>query len=122
MEIGIERDNGKVVGYKIDGEIINELQITIEFDKVNENCSNFGIQIETPKDGIIAQKLSKRGNLCVVTLKIDKENQVQYLVGNDMSLIELNSMPEDQMPAEFRNMITQAYEMTQKNKLSDFLK
>jgi hypothetical protein len=44
------------------------------------------------------------------------------LVGNDMSLIELNSMPENQMPAEFRNMITQAYEMTQKNKLSDFLK
>tara|TARA_R110002049_G_scaffold250486_2_gene424845 strand:- start:496 stop:864 length:369 start_codon:yes stop_codon:yes gene_type:complete len=122
MEIGIERDNGKVVGYKIDGEIINGLYITLEFDKVNENCSNFGIQIETPKDGIIAQKLSKRDNLCIVTLKIDKENQVQYLVGNDMSLIELNSMPEDQMPAEFRNMITQAYEMTQKNKLSDFLK
>lgn len=122
MEIGIERDNGKVIGYKIDGEIINGLYITLEFDKVTDNCVNFGIQVETPKDGIIAQKLSKRDNLCIVTLKIDKENQVQYLVGNDMSLIELNSMPENQMPAEFRNMITQAYEMTQKNKLSDFLK
>ncbi|RKE89427.1 hypothetical protein [Ichthyenterobacterium magnum] len=122
MEIGIERDNGKVVGYKIDGEIINGLYITLEFDKVSDNCKNFGIQLETPKDGTIAQKLSKRDNLCIVTLKIDKENQVQYLVGNDMSLIELNSMPENQMPAEFRNMITQAYEMTQKNRLSDFLK
>ena len=39
-----------------------------------------------------------------------------------MSLIELNSMQEDQMPAEFRNMITQAYEITQKNRLSDSLK
>ncbi|WP_100616407.1 hypothetical protein [Confluentibacter citreus] len=122
MEIGIEKDNGKVIGYKIDGEIINGLYITLEFDKVTENCTNFGIQVEIPKDGIIAQKLSKRNNLCIVTLIIDKENQVQYLVGNDMNLTELNSMPENHMPSEFRNIIAQAYEMTQNNKLSDFLK
>jgi len=122
MEVGIQRDNGKVVGYKIDGEIINGLYITLEFDKVNDNCKNFGIQIENPKDGMVAQKLSKRDDLCIVTMRFDKENQVQYLVGNDMNLIELNCLPEEQMPTDFRNSISQAYEMTQKNKLSDFLK
>lgn len=122
MEVGIERDNGKVVGYKIDNEIINGLYITLEFDKVNDNCTNFGIHIENPKDGMVAQKLSKRDNLCIVTMRFDKENQVQYLVGNDMNLIELNCLPEEQMPTDFRNSISQAYEMTQKSKLSDFLK
>ena len=121
MKIGIEKENGEVDDYEIDGEIINGLYITLEFDKVNENCKNFEIQLETPEDGTVANKLSKRNNLCIVTLKIDNENQVQYLIGDDMDLIELNSIPENQMPIEFKELITEAYGLTQKNMLSDFL-
>ena len=122
MKIGIETDNGKVTGYEIDGEIINGLYQTIDFKKVEDNCKNFGIEIETPKDGVIASKLSKRENLCIITLKVDKENQVQYLVGNDMNLIELNCIPSEQMPSDLREVITQGYELTRKNTLRDFLK
>jgi len=122
MEIGIERDNGKIANYKVDGEIINGLYQTIDFKKVEDNCKNFGIEIETPKDGVIASKLSKREKLCIVTFKIDKENQVQYLVGNDMNLIELNCIPSEQMPSDLREVITQGYELTQIKTLGDLLK
>ena len=121
MEIGIERDNGKHVGYKIDGEIINGLYQTIEIEKITDNCTNFDIKVDNPKDGMVASKMSKRDNLCILTMKFDKENQVQFLVGNDLNLIELNSIPTEQMPTDLREMITQAYELTQKNTLKDFM-
>ncbi|WNH13047.1 hypothetical protein [Thalassobellus suaedae] len=121
MEIGIERDNGKYVGYKIDGEIINGLYQTVELDKIADNCKNFDIKVEKPKNGMVASKMSKRDNLCILTMKFDKENQVQFLVGNDLNLIELNCIPTEQMPTDLRKMIIQAYELTQKNTLKDFM-
>ena len=121
MEIGIERDNGKYVGYKIDGEIINGLYQTVELDKIADNCKNFDIKVEKPKNGIVASKMSKRDNLCILTMKFDEKNQVQFLVGNDLNLIELNCIPTEQMPTDLREMITQAYELTQKNTLKDFM-
>ena len=121
MEIGIERDNGKYVGYKIDGEIINGLYQTVELDKIADNCKNFDIKVEKPKNGMVASKMLKRDNLCILTIKFDEKNQVQFLVGNDLNLIELNCIPTEQMPTDLREMITQAYELTQKNTLRDFM-
>ena len=121
MEIGIERDNGKYIGYKIDGEIINGLYQTVDNGKISDNCKNFDIYVENPKENSITTKMSKRDNLCIVTIKFDAKNKVQYLVGNDLDLIELNSIPAEHMPAELRERITQAYEVTQKRTLGDFL-
>jgi hypothetical protein len=114
MTIGIETGNGKVIRYEIDEEVINGLYQTLDFKKVGDNCKNFDIEIDTPKDGVIASKLSKRENLCIITMKIDEENQVQYLVGNNMSLIELNRIPSNKMSSELRDIITQGYELTKK--------
>ena len=121
MEIRIERDNGKYVGYKIDGEIINGLYQTVELDKIADNCKNFDIKVENPKNGMVASKMSKRDNLCILTMKFDEGNQVQFLVGNDLNLIELNCIPTEQMPTDLREVIIQAYELTQKNTLKDFI-
>lgn len=122
LKIGIERDNGKIIGYRIDGEVINGLYITLDIEKINENCENFEIEIGNPKKGVIRHKLSKRDNLCILTIRFDKENQVQYLVGNDMDLIELNCIPEDNLPSDIKEMINEAFEISKKNRLSDFLK
>lgn len=54
-------------------------------------------------------------------MKFDEKNQVQFLVGNDLNLIELNSIPTEQMPTDLKEMITHAYELTQKNTLKDFM-
>ena len=121
MEIGIERDNGKFVGYKIDGEIINGLYQTVDNEKIIANCKNFDIHVENPKENSIKTKMSKRDNLCIVTIKFDENNQVQYLVGNVLDLIELNSIPADHMPTDLRERITEAYELTQKRTLGDLL-
>lgn len=59
MEIGIEKDSGKYIGYKIDGEIINGLYQTLDSEKIADNCKNFDIKIDNPKNGAIATKCPK---------------------------------------------------------------
>ena len=111
MEIGIETNKGQIEGFKIDGEIIDGLYSTINIEKVNSNCEIFEIQMEAPKEGVIAHKFSKMDNLCILTMKIDDKNIIQYLIGNDMSLPELNSIPENEMPSDLRNNIIEAHSL-----------
>ena len=111
MEIGIETNKGKIEGYKIDGEIIDGLYSTTNTEKVNSNCKIFGIQIEAPKEGVITYNFSKMDNLCVLTMKIDEENIIQYLIGVDMSLPELNHIPDNEMPSDLRNKIIEAHSL-----------
>ncbi len=85
MEIGIERDNGKYIGHKIEGEIINGLYQTVETKKIGDNCKNFDIHLVDPAEGRVTSKLSKRDKLCILPIKYDKINHVQFLVGNDLS-------------------------------------
>lgn len=111
MEIGIETNKGQIEGYKIDGEIIDGLYSTTNTGKVNSNCKVFGIQIEAPNEGAITYNFSKMNNLCVLTMKIDEENIIQYLIGVDMSLPELNHIPDNEMPHDLRNKIIEAHSL-----------
>ncbi len=122
MKIGIERDNGKTVGYKIDYEIINGLYQTVELEKIMDNCANFDIKVHNPKNGMVALKMSKQDNVCIMTMKYDEENLNQYLIGSDLNLIELNHLSSEQMSTDLREWITQAYELTKINTPNDFMK
>ncbi|MBO0324049.1 hypothetical protein J0X14_17200 [Muricauda sp. CAU 1633] len=108
MTIGIKEESGKTIGYEIDGEIINGLYQTIELDKIKENCQKFEINVEIPTDGKVATHISKQGNLCIVTCVFDTKNQVQFLIGNDMSIEEFQN---ESIPGDFKKLITQAYEL-----------
>jgi hypothetical protein len=121
--IGIEGDNGNIIDYLIDGIVIDGLYFTADFKRVTANCKNFDIEIEEPKsENIVSTKVSKRDNISILTLKFDSENQVQYLIGNDMKPNKLCSIPEEELSTDFKDMIMQAYNMTQMNRLSDFPK
>ncbi len=121
--IGIEGDNGNIIDYLIDGIVIDGLYFTTDFKKVTANCKNFDIEIDQPKsENIVSTKVSKRDNISILTLKFDSENQAQYLIGNDMKPNKLYSIPENELSTDFKDMIMQAYNMTQMNRLSDFPK
>ena len=111
MEIGIEIDNGKHIGYKIDTEIIKGLYQTFEFEKIIDNCKSFDINVEIPKNEMVNSKMSKRNNICVLTMIFDKDNGIQFLVGSDMSSLQLNSLTSEQLPTELKETIFKAYEL-----------
>jgi hypothetical protein len=107
----IEIDDRKHIGYKIDHEIINGLYQTFELEKIIDNCKNFEIQVKSPENVMFNSKMTRINNRCILTMIFDAENQVQFLVGNDMSLVELNSIPFELLPIIFRETITKAYKL-----------
>lgn len=111
MEIGIEIDNGKHIGYKIDTEIIKGLYQTFKFEKIIGNCKNLEINLEIPKNERVNSKMSKRDNICVLTMIFDKDNGIQFLVGRDLSSEQLNSLTPEQLPNELKETIFKAYEL-----------
>ena len=49
----------------------------------------------------------------LLTLVLKTRKQTKHNnVGNDLNLIELNSIPPEKMPTDMREKITQAYELT----------
>jgi len=118
LQIGIEIDNGQMVGYNIDSEIMNGLYSTTEKLKVEENIQNFNIIIEKQGDNV-ATKMSKRDNVVIITIVIDDENKLQYLVGKDLNIDEIKS--SNDFPSELKPLILDAYNLTNVASLNDLL-
>lgn len=118
-KIGIERDNGELIDFNIDMEVINGLYTTLDKNKVDENIKNFNIQIEALENDV-ATKMSKNDDVVIITTLIDNENKFQYLVGKDMNLNELEKSNE--IPLELKPLIKDAHDLSKKRTLNDLLK
>lgn len=118
-KISIERDNVSTIDYNMDYKIINGLYTTTDNKKVSENIKNFNIEIEQISNGV-AQKLSKRNQVVIVTILIDELNKFQYLVRKDMNLDELEKTNE--MPSGIKLLIKDAFDLTKVVALKDLLK
>lgn len=119
LKIGIAGDNGSIIDFNIDTDIINGLYSTTNNRKVEENIQNFNIQIESLENGI-ARKMSKRNDVVIITILIDDENKYQYLVVKDMNLDELDKSNE--IPLQLKPLIKEAYNLTKEMTLRDLLK
>lgn len=117
LQIGIENENGEIIGYKIDGTIVDGLYATFKFDKINENIKNFEIEVENPAENMLVQKMSKREKMCIITIRFNENEQVQYIACPDLNITDLNGIPEKEMPQEFKNMILEGYEISKMSKL-----
>lgn len=120
LKIGLERDNGKILGYNVDVEVINGLYLTYDNQKIHENISNFNIDIEVVPNQT-ATKISKRDRVSIVSMFFDEERKFQYLVGADLNLNEFENLDRKLMPEEVRELIREAYRLTQSNSLSGLL-
>jgi len=86
----------------------NNQVFDIEFD---ESQSKRGIQ----------SNVSKRGQYAIITLRFDKKSQAQYLIKNTLDIKKLDKVSENQIPKMFKELILQAYAMTQTARtLGDF--
>lgn len=116
-QIGIENDFGKYNVFNIDIAILNGLYVTYDWNKVNDNCKTFKIQInETQK-----VKTSKRDKILILTIKRDAQNQIQFLVGHDLNLKELQLLPQKILHKEFKKIIKEAFKLTKTKRIEDLL-
>ena len=111
LKIGIEGDNGEILDYQIDELIIEGLFITRNSSKVRENCKKFKIYVESNSKNGIGVKITKINNISILTLKQSKQNQFQFLVGNDMSVTELNNIPPEDLNEDLKGLIFKAYQL-----------
>ena len=113
--IGLEQDNGEMLGYNINSEIQNGLYLTTETDLINEN-----IDIEVIPNQV-ATKISKRDKVAIITFVVDENRKYQYLVGADLDIEKMEKMNSKEIPEQIKDLIKDAYSLTQKNKLSDLM-
>ena len=116
LKVGITDKNGELAGFRIDGEIVTGLFLTINPEKIKDNCEDFEINFNDKNSNI-----SKRSNVSIFTIKFKEDNLIQYLIAEDLSLTELNKLTPKQMPSEIKDGILQGYELTKINNLGDLL-
>ncbi len=119
-KIGLEQDNGELLGFNINSEIQNGLYLTLDNALIEENIRNFNIDIEAIPNQV-ATKISKRDKVAIITFVVDETRKYQYLVGADLDIEKVEKMNSDKIPEQIKDLIKEAYTLTQKNKLSDFM-
>lgn len=122
LQIGIEGDNGQIIGYNIDSELIEGLYITIDIDKIKENCVIFEVEMGSWADNNETTKMSKRDKLVILTIKTQAEKAIQFLVGGDMNLKQMKLISSKVLPSEIKKMIKDCHALAHKSTLSDLLK
>jgi hypothetical protein len=108
--IGIENDNGVLTKFYFDGFIIDGFFIVIDPKKVLKNRNNFNLSVQcTNTVSQLSTNISIQGNVGIITFYVDDENQSQYLIGNDLNLIELDRMAEAEITLEEIILIKEVY-------------
>jgi len=114
--IGIKGDRGEIIEFLTDNLVVKGLFTTIDTQKINENCKKLNIRIDfNESENGIKKNITKRGNISIITQKFDDQNQIQYLVSDDLDLNLIDLIPTNQLDADLKRMILQAFELTQMN-------
>lgn len=121
LQVGIENDYGKIVAYNIDSDIIEGLYITVDSQKIRENCENFNIEITSWKDDSQDTKMSKRDNLVILTIKIDMNKIIQFLIGDDMNLKQMKLLSSKVLSQEMKKIIKECHILANTRSLSGLL-
>lgn len=112
LKLGLEGDNNQILDYLVDNIIIEGLYITGDNSKIRANCTVFNIRMTDPiSDNQIANRITKINNVSILTIKSSDENLVQFLIGNDLDIEEMKSLPREMLSREVEDLIQQAYMM-----------
>jgi len=116
--------NGEAYLFLGTSELIKGLIFTDDFEQVNKNIDVFDIRFdETQSKKGTQSNVSKKGEYAIITLIFDKKSQAQYLISKTLDLKKLDKLSEQMIPKAFKELIVQAYAMTQtKRTLGDFFK
>ena len=108
LKIGLTNKEGKIISFLTDREVIEKLYITFDSNKVRENYFKFHIKFPRGKNKEIKTHSFKENNQIVLSIKLDNENHVQYLIEKGLDLEELLDVPENVIPFKFKKLIANA--------------
>jgi len=109
LKINIQNEEGKLIGFQVDREIMNGLYITFDFLKVEKNYQNFNIDYQKSNVSEINKIILNIDDVTIVSTKLDADNHVQFLIEENLSLKKLKKVPENVIPLEFKKIIRSAY-------------
>ncbi len=109
LKINILNDEGKLIGFLIDREILSGLYITFDLIKVERNYQNFNIDYTKKNEQGLFSVIKNIDEITILSVKLDHENHVQFIIDNNLSLKELKKTPENIIPLQFRKLIRTAY-------------
>ena len=109
LKINILNEEGKLIGFFIDREILSGLYIAFDLSKVIQNYQNFKIHYNTENNKEMINIISNIDDIIIISVKIDAENHVQFLIEESLTLKELRKTPENIIPSAFKKIIRAAY-------------
>lgn len=113
LKMGIKNTFGKTIGYKIDREIIDGLFITFDLRKIKDNYENFDIQFQNQLD-VYKSNMSIRENVAILSIEIDEDNHVQYLLDHNLSFKKLYEVADNEIPYFFKHKIKECLDIFKK--------
>lgn len=108
LKIGFKNNEGEITGFLTDREIIENLYITFDIDKVRENYFKFHINYQNDDKKGMKTQFFKQNEMVVLSIKLDHDNHVQYLIEEGLNIDDLLNIPENIIPYEFKKLIANA--------------
>ncbi|NHN26919.1 hypothetical protein FIA58_014640 [Flavobacterium jejuense] len=112
LKIYITNESDKLIAFLVDREIIDDLYITFDLTKVLENYTNFNINYEELINLETTKQFFYKNEVLILSIKLDDDNHVQFLIEKNISLQHLKKVPENVIPKQFKKIISNAIKTT----------
>ncbi|MBF02816.1 MAG: hypothetical protein CMP76_05920 [Flavobacterium sp.] len=109
LKINILNEDGQLMGFLIDREIMSGLYITFDYNKVAQNYESFKINYQKPRKSELNSVVFNMDDITVISTQLDADNHVQFLFEENLSLKKLRKVPENIIPSSFKKIIRSAY-------------
>lgn len=109
LKINILNEEEKLIGFLIDREILSGLYITFDLIKVEKNYQNFNIDYHSKNEQGLFSVIKNIDEITILSVKLDNENHVQFIIDTNLSLKELKRTQENIIPLQFKRLIRTAY-------------
>ena len=108
LKIDLTDKEGKIIGFLTDREIIDNLYITFDVNKVEENYLKFHINYQNCDEKGVKTHFFKQNNTVILSIQLDSDNHVQYVIEESFNINNLVAVPDNIVPYEFKKQIAKA--------------
>lgn len=110
-KLGIEVKNGKIVEFQFDDIFLEGLFYVDTLKKIKRNKDALNIVNDYSNPKAINYKLTVLEQVAILTLGVDEKNQHQYLIGNDVDIMELLNLSDQDIDKNIKKHLLAGYDL-----------